>query len=271
MNLASRQLHFDLYDELSGVHSSKVAAAIEKLSVAAGTESRGAVFTRTEVVDFVLDLVGYTQDKPLHKSRLLEPSFGGGDFLLPLVGRLLVAWRATKSPRSALDDMGDAIRAVELHRDTFQSTRAAVVALLEQEGLAGRTAVALANRWLTQGDFLLTPIDGQFDFVVGNPPYVRQEMIPAPLDAPKSRAPVKDRSPHFPIFDEFKGASYLNRYDLLCQRLVQEQLYTTATVIASHRSAAKTGKFSGLSEMTGLKTFVTSLAGHIAAEASRLG
>ena len=181
MNLAFRQLNFDLYDEFRGAHSPKVAAAIEQLSAAAGTESRGAIFTRAEVVDFILDLVGYTEDKPLHKNRLLEPSFGGGDFLLPAVGRLLTAWRAAKSSGTGLDDLGDAIRAVELHRETFQSTHAAVIALLSQEGLAERTAVALANRWLTRGDFLLAPLHGQFDFVVGNPPYVRQEMIPAPL------------------------------------------------------------------------------------------
>jgi hypothetical protein len=66
-----------------------VAAAIEKLASAAGTESRGAIFTRSEVVDFILDLAGYTDDQPLHAKRLLEPAFGGGDFLLPVVGRLL--------------------------------------------------------------------------------------------------------------------------------------------------------------------------------------
>lgn len=89
-------------------------------------------------------------------------------------------------------------------------------------------------------------------------------------DAPGSRAAVKDRSPHFPIFKEFVGASYLKRYDLLCQKLVQEQLYTTAAVIASPRSAVQTGEISAMSSMTDLKTFVTSLAGHIAAEAARL-
>lgn len=88
-------------------------------------------------------------------------------------------------------------------------------------------------------------------------------------DAPESRRPVNDRSPHFPIFPEFQGASYLNRYDVLCQRLIQEQLYTTASVIASPRTAAQDGAFSDLSEMTSLKTFVTSFAGHIAAEAAR--
>ncbi|MGO9019120.1 MAG: PaeR7I family type II restriction endonuclease [Syntrophobacteraceae bacterium] len=89
-------------------------------------------------------------------------------------------------------------------------------------------------------------------------------------DAPESRASVKDRSPHFPIFKEFQGASYLKRYDLLCQRLVQEQLYTTASLLASPRNAAQTGEISALSSMTDLKTFVTSLAGHVAAEAARL-
>jgi hypothetical protein len=88
-------------------------------------------------------------------------------------------------------------------------------------------------------------------------------------DAPESRTPVRDMSPHFPVFPEFEGASYLKRYDILCQRLIQEQLYTTASVIASARTAVASGDYAELSEMTSLKTFVTSLAGHCAAEAAR--
>jgi len=88
-------------------------------------------------------------------------------------------------------------------------------------------------------------------------------------DAPESRRPIADRSLHFPIRAEFQGASYVQRYDLLCKKLVQEQLYTTSTVLASPRTAAKTGKFTEESEMTSLKSFVTTFAGHIAAEAAR--
>jgi hypothetical protein len=80
-------------------------------------------------------------------------------------------------------------------------------------------------------------------------------------DAPKSRSPITDRSPHFPVFPEFQGASYLKRYDILCQRLVQEQLYTTAAIITSPRTATNTGEYADLSEMTSLKMFVASLAG----------
>lgn len=89
-------------------------------------------------------------------------------------------------------------------------------------------------------------------------------------DAPQSRSPVKDRSPHFPVFPEFQGASYLKRYDILCQRLAKEQLYTAAALMASPRSASATGQFGELSALTSLNTFVTSLAGHMAAEAARV-
>lgn len=176
-----RQHNFDLFDDADVQYSPSVLAALESLSIENETQARGAIFTRVEVVDFILDLVGYTEDQPLHKKRLLEPAAGGGDFLLQAIGRLLTAWRASKSRGAAVDEIGDAIRAIELHRETFTTTRAAVLERLIQEGIAESSASTLADRWLVQGDFLLEHLKGQFDFVVGNPPYVRQELIPAPL------------------------------------------------------------------------------------------
>lgn len=179
--MSAMQLRFEVFDDAHITSSSKVAAAVEALATLGGVEARGAIFTRAEVVDFILDLAGYTEDQPLHRKRLLEPSFGGGDFLLPVVGRLLAVWRASNSKGAVVDELGDAIRAVELHRETFAATRQAVVDRLKQGGIASRSATALADRWLVQGDFLLVPLEGRFSFVVGNPPYVRQELIPAPL------------------------------------------------------------------------------------------
>ncbi|MBN1583136.1 MAG: Eco57I restriction-modification methylase domain-containing protein, partial [Anaerolineae bacterium] len=178
--LSVEQLSFDTFDDQVVRHSPLIAAAIEHLAAEGGLEARGAIYTRSEVVDFILNLVGYTADWPLYQKRLLEPSFGGGDFVLAVVGRLLSSWQGAAGRGSALDDLGDAIRAVELHRDTFMSTRKKLLALLTRE-LGAEIAQALADRWLIQGDFLLTPLDSPFDFVVGNPPYVRQELIPAPL------------------------------------------------------------------------------------------
>lgn len=71
-------------------------------------------------------------------------------------------------------------------------------------------------------------------------------------DAPASRAPVRDRSSHFQVLEEFQGASYAERYNILCRKLVQEQLYTTASILVSPRTAADDGAYSELSDMTGL-------------------
>ncbi len=161
--------------------SQEVQAAIEQLALNTESDSRGAVFTRREVVDFVLDLAGYTADQPLHEKRVLEPSFGAGDFLLPIIERLLSAWRAARPKGGSFKELSDAIRAVELHHDTYRNTYAAVIELLKHEGMKANTAQALTDHWLSQGDFLLAPLEEEFDFVVGNPPYVRQELIPAPL------------------------------------------------------------------------------------------
>jgi len=177
--------------QLNLFNSARVSAAVEALATQGGIEARGAIFTRAEVVDFILDLAGYTEDQPLYLKRLLEPSFGGGDFLLPVVGRLLNTWRASNSDYSAVEELGDALRAVELHRETFAATRQAVIELSKGEGIADTYATALADRWLMQGDFLLEHPEGQFDFVVGNPPYVRQELIPAPF-AGRVPKPVSD-------------------------------------------------------------------------------
>lgn len=88
-------------------------------------------------------------------------------------------------------------------------------------------------------------------------------------DCEKSRSAVASKEPHFPVFPEFKTASYADRYDLLCQKLMQEKLYTSATTILSQRKAKSTGAYSELSELTGLRNFVITLASHISAEAAR--
>ena len=123
------------------------------------------------------------------RSRFLEPSFGGGTSCSRLSAGCSLHGGRRQAPAAP---WANSIRAVELHRETFQSTFCAVTGLLTQEGLALALALALAEalagRWLTQGDFLLAPLDGEFDFVVGNPPYVRPPQTGGhPRNAPLER------------------------------------------------------------------------------------
>jgi methylase of polypeptide subunit release factors len=58
---------------------------------------------------------------------------------------------------------------------------AALETLLTKNGVQAEDAHQLCETWLIQGDFLLAELPAAFDYVVGNPPYVRQEMIPDAL------------------------------------------------------------------------------------------
>lgn len=175
----SSQIVLDLPS--SDFQSASVLAAIETLAGVGDAASRGAVFTRPEVVDFILDLAGYTLDQPLYQQCLLEPSFGGGDFLLPITTRLVNSLRKSGTSDRQLSGLQQAITAVELHRETFEVTRAVLLNRLRELDVPAQVAIKLTDHWLKQGDFLLQPLPEKFDYVVGNPPYVRQELIPEPL------------------------------------------------------------------------------------------
>ncbi|MGD0584165.1 MAG: Eco57I restriction-modification methylase domain-containing protein [Oryzomonas sp.] len=154
------------------------------LVVSPSVKERGAVFTRSETVEFILDLAGYTPDKPLHLSRLLEPSFGNGDFLLVAVERLLTAYGKHHLEGSSIfDDLADAIRAVEVDHATCKKTSEKLKQLLTKSGVSPIDAERLIAAWIMEGDFLLMEMPHRFTFAVGNPPYVRQELIPDELMA----------------------------------------------------------------------------------------
>lgn len=144
-------------------------------------EERGAIFTRREVVEFILDLTGYTFDRPLTKMRLLEPALGQGNFLLPAIDRLLASWRSTS--QADITVLKAAIRGVELDQASFLQVRHKVLDHLIHQGITDLDAEELVATWLVQGDFLLVDLEAPFHFVIGNPPYVRQELIPDELMA----------------------------------------------------------------------------------------
>ena len=77
-------------------------------------------------------------------------------------------------------------------------------------------------------------------------------------DCKKSNQPVKVNSPIYPSFSEFKNASYAQRYDLLCSKLIQDNLYSHAALITSRRGGSKAGS---LSEQTSIDSFIKVMYG----------
>ncbi len=180
------------------------------------TKERGAVSTKPAVIDFMLDLLGYTHETPLWKRRLMEPSFGSGGFIIAAAQRLLSSW---EHGESAGDDsvLDETIRAVELDRNTFNATRQRLQTMLIGRGVPELSAARIVKKWLLCDDFLTCTIDGVFDYVVGNPPYVRQELIPdsqVALYKSMYSTMVGRADLYVPFFE--RGLSLLNPAGRLC-------------------------------------------------------
>ena len=140
----------------------------------------GKVFTRRWIVDWILDLCGYSEDTELFDRVLVEPSCGTGAFLLPAIERLLASCRAYGvDPR----DAKQAILGVDLHPESAEIASERVMSLLRESGLSAPDSAILTKHWVRHDDFLLSGETPPADFVVGNPPYVRLEDIPADLAA----------------------------------------------------------------------------------------
>lgn len=84
-------------------------------------------------------------------------------------------------------------------------------------------------------------------------------------DSERSRSPVKVIEPHFPVFPEFKPASYRDRYAILIEKLLRDRLYDGACLLLSHSGAAVSGDyFEPHPELTFAK-FVTPLVAQVSA------
>lgn len=77
-----------------------------------------------------------------------------------------------------------------------------------------------------------------------------------------STRPVRCDEPHFPVFEEFRHATYAGRYQILCERLVERQLYSAAAL-----ELTPTGKdeHRALSPATSIRNLFAEFAGRLLA------
>jgi hypothetical protein len=81
-------------------------------------------------------------------------------------------------------------------------------------------------------------------------------------DASGSARPVGVTESHFRVFDEFRGASYAQRYELLLLKLIRERLYDAGCLILSSREVGVKGKFKEPSPELSFQNFAGSLMAH---------
>jgi len=84
-------------------------------------------------------------------------------------------------------------------------------------------------------------------------------------DCDASIRPVRVKEPHFNVFPEFVGASYMKRYELFCRKLVLERHYTSASFITSNSQAGLEGDYMEPATDLSFLIFAKSLISYVGA------
>jgi hypothetical protein len=139
------------------------------------TVPNAEIFTPAPVVAYMLDAIETARGRPLScQDRILEPSAGEGAFVLPILEHLF----ATLPPDGWCDPALDNILlAFETNPVLVATLRTAVADRLVAMGCPPARASELVAAWIHGEDFLKADIEGPFDAVVGNPPYIRYDAI----------------------------------------------------------------------------------------------
>lgn len=139
-------------------------------------KKEGQYMTPDGIVTMILNSIGYVEEHVLTRT-IVEPSFGEGAFLINIIQRII----------------SEATKAGKTHEEIKNLIQSNVYGIEKDEELYGKAISRLNNLlavyeindidWshnLICGDTLLEfeKFKGKFDYVVGNPPYVRIHNIP---------------------------------------------------------------------------------------------
>ncbi len=129
----------------------------------------GQIFTPAWIVTLILDRVGYSGEKILSQ-YVFEPGCGDGAFLGEIVTRYISeARRQAWDPQKISQGLSEYVYGVEVDEDALRACINLLNSLIAKEGVP-------PVMWhVTQQDILDVDVVSipKFDYVVGNPPYVR--------------------------------------------------------------------------------------------------
>jgi len=139
------------------------------------SDLHGIVYTKDWIVNLVLDLAGYTIDKPLWRQVIVEPACGNGSFLKAIVKRLIAS--AAQDGKVSCSYLQKCIISYDLDQKSIEQSRAAIINELTYYDISEADAKILAMHWVKHGDYLLSETT-KCDYIIGNPPYLKAIEIP---------------------------------------------------------------------------------------------
>jgi adenine-specific DNA-methyltransferase len=137
----------------------------------------GQVFTPVHIVEHMLDTIGYiSSDSSILHKRIIEPSFGRGVFLIEIINRLVQAGENASLRTSQINQLlQDNIWGIEYDSELYEDTLKVLNTHVEKLGYS-------VDSWnLLNQDALEFSSPASFNFVIGNPPYIRVHDMDAQL------------------------------------------------------------------------------------------
>jgi adenine-specific DNA-methyltransferase len=132
-------------------------------------KEHGVVLTKSEVVKSMLDLVEYNSNIDLSKKVIIEPSAGEGAFAVEIVNRL---YHSSKKYNFDFKQAMTNLFFCEINEQSAFLLEERISKYLNDKSINSEVQIVHIGDYLTK-DF------PKADFVIGNPPYVRHENIPA--------------------------------------------------------------------------------------------
>lgn len=172
-------------------------------------QTLGEFYTPTEVVNFILDRVEYTADRPIENKDVLDPATGSGTFLVQAANRLVERLENKGvEPKSALEivqkrlhgldinpfavniaQINLVFQVIDLYRDVkeshpeytidnFQIYQTDSLKRSSETKLSGFHSNTVIRKYQQDKEKADSVKSGDYDLVIGNPPYVNYNEIP---------------------------------------------------------------------------------------------
>ena len=175
-------------------------------------KDEGAVFTPSNIVNLMCTILRIDTEQILDK-KIMEPSFGEGAFLIPIITYIIEYAREKKySDEKIIKIIKNNVFGIEKNQDFYNTTILKINRLLRKHKLP--QIKTFPN--LICGDTLeISQFDGKCDVVIGNPPYQKIHRI-------KNREKIKKlsftKSGMTDLYIAFfeKGIQMLNDTGRLC-------------------------------------------------------
>lgn len=181
----------------------------------------GDVYTPPNLVNFILDNVGFQDSSPIERKRIIDLSCGTGSFIVEVVrrlrSRLIDVGYSPTQPRGArqiISTIKNNVVALDINSNAVWRTAQLIIRELREEIESLAEENPIKTLPVYHANSLLPNLEigkQQFNFVVGNPPYIQNKDINPEYDEiyRKEYATATGKYDIYPLFFE-KGLQLLS-------------------------------------------------------------